>query len=323
MLDLYGSEHVEETYARNPLDFIAPDYHQRFQANVRKTLKEGITRDIEYVFVKKDGTHFPGETSAAVIRDAAGEPKALMALVRDITKRKQAQEALEKEQDSLRRMLQASDRERELITYEIHDGVAQRLLGALMQFEAYPKADREVPEEAKARFDAGLAGLRLASDEARSLMNRTRTPVLQKFGLKAAIADFIDQFSDKPNAPEITYRCEAQFKRLEPVLENTLFRVAQEAITNACVHSKSEIIRVALIQDGDDVTVEVEDNGIGFDTASVTEGRFGLDGIRERTRLLGKALEIESTPGQGTRIRATFPLLDKGDGGGSGENNAG
>lgn len=102
-----------------------------------------------------------------------------------------------------------------------------------------------------------------------------------------------------------------------------MFRVAQEAITNACVHSKSEIIRVALIQDGDNVTVEVEDNGIGFDTAGVKEGRFGLDGIRERTRLLGRTLEIESTPGQGTHIRATYPLLEKNDDDGGGENDTG
>ena len=148
-------------------------------------------------------------------------------------------------------------------------------------------------------------------------MNRTRTPVLDKFGVKAAIADFIDQFSDRPNAPEITYRCEAQFKRLEPVLENAIFRVAQEAITNACVHSRSKLVRVSLIQDGEEVMVEVEDNGIGFDTASVKEGRFGLDGVRERTRLLGKALEIESTRGQGTRICATFPLIREGAHGGT------
>ena len=236
---------------------------------------------------------------------------ALMAVYRDITERKQAQDALQKEQDALRRMLQASDRERELITYEIHDGVAQQLLGALMQFEAYSQADHEVPEEAKVRFDAGLVALRQASAEARSVMNRTRTPVLEKFGVKAAIADFIDQSSERPNAPEITYRCEAQFERLKPVLENTIFRVAQEAITNACIHSKSEMIRVSLVQQDEDVTVEVQDNGIGFDIANVKEGRFGLDGIRERTRLLGIDLQIESTPGKGTRIRATFPLIHR------------
>jgi two-component system, NarL family, sensor histidine kinase DegS len=143
-------------------------------------------------------------------------------------------------------------------------------------------------------------------------MNRMRTPVLQRFGIRPAIADFIDQFMDRPDAPEIIYRCEADFGRLEPVLENTIFRVAQEAITNACVHSNADLVRVSLTHQNEEVTVEVQDNGIGFDVAE-KRNRFGLHGIRERVRLLGKALEIESKPGQGTFIRATFPLIFRGE----------
>ncbi len=69
------------------------------------------------------------------------------------------------------------------------------------------------------------------------------------------------------------------------------------------------MVRVALVEEGGDLTLDVQDNGIGFDLASVKENRFGLHSIRERTRLLGKTLKIESTPGKGTRIRATFPLV--------------
>jgi signal transduction histidine kinase len=157
---------------------------------------------------------------------------------------------------------------------------------------------------------AGLAALRDAAAEALSLMNRTQTPVLAKFGLRTAIADFIDQVEDRPGAPEITYRCEAQFNRLEPVLEKAIFRVAQEAITNACIHSQSETVHVALLREDDQLILDVRDNGVGFDPSVVAKGRFGLDGIRERTRLLGKQLCIDSQPGRGTRIRATFPLID-------------
>ena len=73
-------------------------------------------------------------------------------------------------------MLRASDRERQLITYEIHDSVAQRLAGALMQFQSYQQAEERDAESTKAQFEAGLKALREASAEARSLMNRTRTP---------------------------------------------------------------------------------------------------------------------------------------------------
>ncbi len=313
----------------------------------KQILQRRYSDTYEKEYRRRDGSIFPVELRTFLVCDDDDHPKFMWAIVRDITERKateaalvrsrdelerrvaertaelveanrllkaeirerqQAEEELRQERNALSRMLQASDRDRELITYEVHDGVAQRLLGALMQFEACERGARFESETVKAMFDAGLQGLREASAEARSLMNRTRTPVLEKFGVKAAIADFIDQLSERPDAPEIMYRCEVHFRRLAPDLENAIFRVAQEAITNACRHSTSEIVRVSLVQDGEEVTLEVEDRGIGFDVAGVAKGRFGVDGIRARARAFGKRFQLDSAPGQGTRIRATFPV---------------
>ena len=116
-----------------------------------------------------------------------------------------------------------------------------------------------------------------------------------------------------PGAPEIEYRHAVKFQRLEPTLENSLFRIAQEAMTNACRHSKSEKVHVKLTQKGDDVTLEVRDWGIGFDQDTVQENRFGLEGIRERCRILGGELSIKSKPGEGTVVRVTFPVLEATD----------
>ena len=309
LLDLHGSEHLEEMYGRDPLEFVVPEQRRKFQDNISKTLEQGITRDIEYDFLRADGTSFPGETSAVVVRDATGAPMALMALVRDITERKQAEENIRKEQERLRRMLRASDRDRQLITYEIHDGISQRLVGALMHLQAFQSAADWKSEAAKHQFNAGLNALREASSEARRLMNRTRTPILDKYGLSTAIADLIDHFMELPDGPEITYHTDVQFKRLASVLENALYRVAQETIANAVLHSKSESVRVTLKQVADDIVLEVQDWGIGFSEADVRKDRYGLAGVRERARLLGKGIEVESTPGVGTHIRATFPVL--------------
>ncbi len=229
-------------------------------------------------------------------------------LKEEVQERRLAQQVLQDEQEALRRMLRASDRERQLITYEIHDGVAQRLVGAMMQFESYQRLTGADRPRAEAAFDAGVSSLRQASAEVRALMNRTTTSVLEEFGLAAAIAEFINQMLERPAAPEITYRCTARFMRLVPVLENAIYRIAQEAISNAVLHSKSERVQVTLSRDDEELVLEVQDWGIGFSDDHVAEDRYGLAGMHERTRLLGKELVIDSSPGKGTRIRATFPL---------------
>ncbi len=304
----HGVDDGSELVGRSATDLVIPRDRDLVRLNIRRLVETGIRRNDQYTGLRRDGTTFCGEISGALIYGASGEPEAFVAVYRDITERKKAQRELQREQDALRRMLQASDHDRELITYELHDGVTQQVAGALLHFEAMLKGELALADEAKANLEAGMNALRRAAAEARSLMNRTRTPLLSMYGLRTAIADLVDQFDDRPDAPEIMYRCEARFKRLAPTLENTIFRVAQEAVTNACTHSRGDRVWVSLIQHDDEVCLEVEDNGIGFDPSHAKENRFGLHGIRERTRLLGNDLEITSAPGKGTRIRATFPL---------------
>jgi len=81
-------------------------------------------------------------------------------------------------------------------------------------------------------------------------------------------------------------------------------------MTNACRHSKSEKVHVKLTQKGDHVTLEVRDWAIGFDPDTVAENRFGLEGIRERCRILDGKLTITSEPSKGTVVRAKFPVVE-------------
>lgn len=293
-------------------DFVVPSERDELRASIGRLVQDGIHRDIEYTFLRQDGTTFTAEVSSAIIRDAAGNPEALMAVFRDVTERKQAEEKLKREQQSLRRMVMAIDHERRLITYELHDGVAQQLLGAIMhlQSQAPRRARKSKTQDA---YQEGMDALRKASTEIRRVMNRLRTPVLDRFGLVEAIEDIAAQLRAAPGAPEIEYRHAVRFQRLEPTLENSLFRIAQEALTNACRHSRSETVRVKLTQRGDDMTLEVRDWGIGFELGAVEENRFGLEGIRERTRILGGRLNIKSAPGKGTVVQVKFPVLEAAD----------
>ena len=102
-------------------------------------------------------------------------------------------------------------------------------------------------------------------------------------------------------------------QRLAPSVEGAIFRIVQEALTNAERHSQTRRIRIELTQAGSRVLAVIQDWGIGFDSERVEPGHFGVSGIRERARLLGGNAIIRSATGQGTIIEVDLPVEDTAD----------
>jgi two-component system, NarL family, sensor histidine kinase UhpB len=268
------------------------------------------TATLEYRFLHKDNSYRWVISHMIVVRAHNGSVVRMVGSHQDVTEQKWAEERLKREQRALYRMVTANDHERKLIIYDLHDGVAQQLMGALLLVRSLSGGkNREAKLNEKTHRQA-VAALSRASAELRRVMNWLRTPVLEKFGLVEAIEDFAVQLRSLPKAPNVRYHHDVRFDRLEPMLENSLFRIAQEAMTNACRHSQSDNVQVELIQRGDQVVLEVRDWGIGFDEKAVDGNRFGLEGIRERTRILGGTVNIASGKTQGTTIRVTLPLIE-------------
>ena len=128
--------------------------------------------------------------------------------------------------------------------------------------------------------------LRQSHAEARRLISGVRRPILDEAGIVTAISHLIHE-QREPNGPQIEYHADVSFDRLVTIQENTIYRIVQEALTNACKYSQTEKIRVQVAQRGEDVWIEVQDWGIGFREDAIGQQSFGLHGIRERTRLLG------------------------------------
>jgi signal transduction histidine kinase len=205
--------------------------------------------------------------------------------------------------------LQSSDHERQTITYDIHDGLAQQLAAAIMQFQMFDHLKDTKPEEAAKAHEAGVAMLRQSHFEARRLISGVRPPILDESGIMAAIAHLVhDQRFD--HGPKIEFHSKVTFHRLAPLLENAIYRIVQESVTNACKHSKTEKVKVSLSQRDGHVRIEIRDWGIGFVPDTVEEGRYGLEGIRQRARLLGGKSTIDSVPGSGTRIVVKLPITE-------------
>jgi signal transduction histidine kinase len=207
-------------------------------------------------------------------------------------------------------MLRASDHERQVIAYDIHDGLAQHLAAALLQFDAFDALRAKRTKQASDAFHAGMTLLRQGHTEARRLISGVRPPILDESGVVAAIAHLVHEPTGR-NAPEIEFRSKVRFDRLEATEENAIYRIAQEAVSNVCKHSRSKKARVSLVQRGDRVRIEIRDWGVGFDPARVPKDRYGLTGIRERARLLGGKCKIMSNPGKGAAIIVELPVLER------------
>ncbi len=228
----------------------------------------------------------------------------------NITERKQAEEVLDRERQSLWRALQASDHERQIISYDIHDGLAQYLAAAEMQFQVHDSVGEQSPDASRKAYETAVALVRQAHSEARRLISEVRPPVIDESGIETAIVQLVHE-QRRHTDTKIECHSDVQFGRLPPILENALYRIAQEALRNACKHSKSKNVTVAIVQEGQNVRLEVQDWGIGFDPTSVGKGSFGLEGIRQRVQLLGGRLTIESTPGSGTLVQVVVPILER------------
>jgi two-component system NarL family sensor kinase len=209
-----------------------------------------------------------------------------------------------RDREILLRLLQTQERERQLISYEIHDGIAQYLAGAIMHFQAWEAALGDHPGAAE--LHEGMRLLRAAADESRRLIGGLRPPALDELGIVAAIESLVADA--RVEVPAIDFRHELPGSRLPPALETTIFRIVQESLSNIRKHAAARSASVAVTRLGDLVTIRVADDGQGFDPEGVPADRFGLEGIRQRSRLFGGSCRIDSAPGRGTIVEASLPV---------------
>lgn len=267
-------------------------------------------QDNENENVRQDGTRRWMAWSNKGIRDASGRPKEIVCIGNDITARKEAEELLRSEQARLRHLLEWQQYELNLVAYEIHDGLAQLLTAAAMQLETFDAMEDDAGKKA---YGLGRDLLERAIVETRRLISDLRPPVLEESGIVSAIQELIRQ-RDSNTPPKVEFVCDTRFTRLDPLLENGLFRMVQEALNNAARHSRSDRVRITLRQRSGRIRLSVRDWGNGFELSSVGDNRFGLEGIRERARILGGEAKISSSPGQGTLVRVRLPLISEGQG---------
>lgn len=211
------------------------------------------------------------------------------------------------------RVLQAQEEERKRLARELHDDTAQSLSTLLINLDLLESI---IPDaEHSAGLRAGLERLRGLTkrtlDNVRALSHDLRPTILDDFGLVAALQWYADEYRRTFGVP-VEMHLEQPTGQLAPEVELTLFRIAQEALTNSGKYAEADTVLLSLSFSNSAAELIVEDRGKGFDLQHLTgptrEGGLGLFGMQERAELLGGTLKIESSPGNGTQVSATVPL---------------
>lgn len=254
---------------------------------------EGLIEEMEKVDLNRPGPLLPGSIDGvAETEEVARIELAFLRMIRRLeAERRRAGSAA----------LRAQEEERARVARDLHDEVNQSLTGLLLRLEA-------VREAAPPELEPELAETRLLANQAMrellSLARQLRPTALDDLGLAAAIAGQIEQL--RRSGLEAGLASEGDFSDLDDDVQLVVYRVAQEALTNAARHSEAGRIDVRLHRSGDGVELAVADDGRGF-AFEQSERGLGIGGMRERALLIGAELTIESRPNHGTTVRLSVP----------------
>jgi PAS domain S-box-containing protein len=257
-----------------------------------------------------DGSEIPVAVSFAPLHAEGGVlPIGVVGVIRDISERKQHDDLRSR---LIEQVMSAQDEERRRIARELHDETGQSLTALLVGLRTI--------EASRSRREAAELARRLRETVARTLeevgrLSRGLHPsTLDDVGLAAAVTRHVQEFEQRHEvATDVRLERLAPLP-LPPLLQTTVYRVLQEALTNVARHAEARRVRVELASDAATVERRVEDDGVGLQPAGhagdLARGRrrLGLQGMRERAALLGGSVEVESQRGAGTTITARFPL---------------
>ena len=244
-----------------------------------------------------------------VRRDPGGPVVRIVGTHFDLTARKEAEALAERQRTEqartewLTRLVFAQEDERRRIAREMHDQFGEQLTTLARRIERLKAAADGRPEMA-APIEALEETARQLDRDVEQLVWELRPTALDDLGLRAALDNYVRNWSQREGIPADLHTSGLLDERLPSETETTLYRIAQEALTNAARHSRASRVDVILERRDVHVLLIVEDNGVGFDQAAAAADRsgFGLVGMHERAALVGAHLQIESAPGEGTTV---------------------
>jgi PAS domain S-box-containing protein len=316
----------EEIRGRLLSEMILPlRYREAHTTGLERFLASGhgpiLNRRVELSALHKNGREFPIELSVTALTIEGR--KVFSAFLRDISERKEAERALKEAYEHLRdltgRLTEAEEIERRRLARELHDEFGQALTGLKFDVAWLTK------ELSRLKNAAGVAGMKSKAvgmshaidgliQSVRATAAALRPGVLDDLGLVAALEWLASSFRERTGLPcDLTIDSSIRERVVDLVLATTVFRGAQELLTNIMRHAQASKASMGLAARDGHLLLTVRDDGVGLQEEQWKQGRsLGLRGLHERVRLIGGEVSIVSAAGAGTDVTMTLPMKTDG-----------
>jgi PAS domain S-box-containing protein len=240
------------------------------------------------------------DASLSEARRQLSESQTLLAA--EVTDRKQAEASRAR---LLGRLLVAQEDERRRLAQELHDGLGQRLTALRLMLEALEGVSAPSTQIAPA-----LEMLARIDQDVDFIAWELRPAALDELGLARVLETYVKEWSRHAGIRAVFHARPNNLGQFAPEVEASIYRIAQEALNNVTKHARARSVNVLLDLRGQELALVIEDDGVGLHPASKSVRMLGLTGMQERALALGGSVELEPTPGGGTTVLASIPIVD-------------
>lgn len=277
-----------------------------------------VNRELHYL--TRTGKRIPMDFSAAVLMNKNGDVEGAVCIARDVTERKEAEEALRESERRLQhlysQMLTAQEKERRRLSIELHDELGQSLMVLNLRLRSIRDGLWTDQEDLRNECDAMRTYIKEVAGNVRRLSRDLSPSILEDLGLWAAVGRLAESFSEHSGI-ECSLDLPETVSPFSKEKEIIVYRMVQECLTNIAKHAHATRVSLVFRLGYGSVLLHIEDNGDGFDVKEAflkDPGKrgLGLPALYERARILGGSMEVSSRKSAGTKITFAVPLDRKG-----------